>query len=207
MVIFLRKIVERIVHFLFRVKVHGKENFPLEDGALIVANHQSIFDPVFILSVYSKKNIYFLAKKEASTGAMKIMQKAGAIPVDRENPSMETIMRCIKTLKMGKKLVVFPEGTRNKTGTTEIQEIKDGAEIFAVKAKAKIVPIIISRKAKLFCRTHVVVGNPFELSAFYGVKITEDVTKEMNSIIKNSMIETQKLLINYDKKLQKQQCK
>ncbi len=207
MIIFLRKIVERIVHFLFRVKVHGKENFPYNEGALIVANHQSLLDPVFILSVYAKKNIYFLAKKEASTGAMKIMQRAGAIPIDRENPSLESLMRCIKTLKSGNKLVVFPEGTRNRTGTTEIQELKDGAEIFAVKAKAKIVPIIIGRKAKLFCRTHVVIGEPFELSDFYGVKINDEVTSQMNNAIKNHMIETQKLLVNYDKKLIKKQCK
>ena len=100
-------------------------------------------------------------------------------------------------------MVVFPEGTRNKTGTTEIQELKDGAEIFAVKAKAKIVPIIISRKAKLFCRTHVVVGEPFELSDYYGVKINEEVTSNMNAEIKKRMVDTQNLLSKYDKKFRK----
>ena len=92
MVIFLRKIVTILVKGLFRVKVHGKENFPKDEGVLIVSNHLSLLDPVFVLNVYAKKDAFFLAKKEATTGLMKSMLKAGAIPVDRENHSMETIM-------------------------------------------------------------------------------------------------------------------
>ncbi|MBO7187101.1 MAG: 1-acyl-sn-glycerol-3-phosphate acyltransferase, partial [Clostridia bacterium] len=144
MILVLRKIAEKLIKFFYRVKIYGKENVP-DGGVMIVCNHFSILDPVFLLSVYSKKDVCFLSKKEATDkGAFgKALIKAGAIPVDREKPSMESIITCVKTLKNGQKLVLFPEGTRNKTGTNEIQPIKAGAAIFAIKAKTPILPVAI----------------------------------------------------------------
>ncbi len=190
MILFLRKIVTGLVKVLFRVKIHNKENIPAE-GALFVCNHLTMLDPVLILNGCSK-DIYFLSKQEATKGLFgKMLIKAGALPVDRANPSMESLIKCIKTLKDGHKLVLFPEGTRNKTGTTEIQPIKEGAAVFAVKAKSKIVPIIIASKPKLFRKTHVLIGEPFELSDYYGVKITDEVTKNMNNDVKESLVKLQ----------------
>ena len=190
MILFLRKIATGIIKLLYRVKIHNKENIPA-DGALFVCNHLTMLDPIFILSGCSK-DIYFLTKQEATKGLFgKMLIKAGAVPVDRANPSMESLIKCIKTLKEGHKLVLFPEGTRNKTGTTEIQPIKEGAAIFAVKAKSKIVPVIIASKPKIFHKTHVIFGEPFELSDYYGVKLNEEVTEKMNADVKDSLINLQ----------------
>lgn len=190
MILFLRKIATGLIKLLYRVKIHNKENIPT-DGALFVCNHLTMLDPIFILSGCSK-DIYFLTKQEATKGLFgKMLVKAGAVPIDRANPSMESLIKCIKTLKEGHKLVLFPEGTRNKTGTTEIQPIKEGAAIFAVKAKSKIVPIIIASKPKMFRKTHVLIGEPFELSDYYGVKLTEEVTEKMNADVKESLLKLQ----------------
>ena len=64
MILFLRKIAEKLIKFCYRVKIYGKENVP-DGGVMIVCNHFSILDPVFLLSVYSKKDVRFLSKKEA----------------------------------------------------------------------------------------------------------------------------------------------
>ena len=92
----------------------------------------------------------------------------GGLPIDRDNPDMKSLMTALKVLKEGHKLAIFPEGTRNKTGSTELQPIKGGAMIFAVKAKSPIVPIMIDRKLKMFRKSNVIVGKPFELTEYYG---------------------------------------
>ena len=196
MILFLRKIAEKLIKFCYRVKIYGKENVP-DGGVMIVCNHFSILDPVFLLSVYSKKDVRFLSKKEATDkGAFgKALIKAGAIPVDREKPSMESIITCVKTLKNGQKLVLFPEGTRNKTGTNEIQPIKAGAAIFAIKAKTPILPIAILKKGKFFRKTPILVGKPFELTEFYDKKLTAEITEEINEVVRQKMIEVHNELI------------
>lgn len=189
MVLFLRKIVEKIIKFFYRVKIYGKENVP-QGGVMIVCNHFSLLDPVFLLSVYSDKNIKFLSKQEISKvkGFGKALIKAGAIPVDREKPSMESLLTCVKTLKNGHKLVLFPEGTRNKTKTDELQEIKAGAAIFALKAKTPILPVMILKKARFFRKTQILVGKPFTLEEYYDKKLNAEVTDEINNKVRKEML-------------------
>lgn len=188
MVRFLKKIATWLVRFLFPAKIYGKENLP-EGGAMIVSNHFSMLDPLYLISICKKEEIYFLSKKEATDVKVfgKWLVKAGAIPVDREKPSMECLMKCIKTLKEDKKLVLYPEGTRNKTGSNELQEIKNGAAIFAVKAKKPLVPVMMDKKMRLFRRVNVYIGKPFELDSFYGVKLDDEKNTEMNEIVRDKM--------------------
>ena len=100
---------------IFPSKVYGKNNFP-QGKALIVANHYTAIDPCYMLK-FAKKDIFFLAKKEAIENKRfgKFLISVGAIPIDRENNDVRAMMNAIKVLKEEKKLVVFPEGTRNKT--------------------------------------------------------------------------------------------
>ena len=105
-------------------------------------------------------------------------------------------MAALKVLKEGHKLVVFPEGTRNKSGTTELQEVKGGSMIFAVKAKCPIVPMMLNGKAKAFRKTHLIIGKPFELDEFYGKKLDENDMLKMEKIVSKKMIEQQKKLLD-----------
>ena len=207
MVLFFRKIAEKVIKFFYRVKIYGKENVP-EGGVMIVCNHFSLLDPVFLLSVYSDKNIKFLSKQEVSTvkGFGKVLVKAGAIPVDREKPSMESLLTCVKTLKKGHKLVLFPEGTRNKTGTDELQEIKAGAAIFALKAKTPILPVMILKKAHFLRKTQILVGKPFTLEEYYDKKLNAEVTNEINDKVKREMLAVQQELKEMTVK-RKNKCK
>ena len=91
--------------------------------------------------------------------------------------------------------MIFPEGTRNKTGTNELQEIKNGAELFAVKTKSPIVPTMIYKKSKIFRKTYLMIGKPFELQEFYDKRLTDEDYKEMNRIIVEKLKEVQKELI------------
>lgn len=169
-------------------KVHGKENIP-EGGVILTCNHFRAIDCGFVADV-SHKDTFFLAKKELFKNKFFgwFVKKFGGIPVDREKPDIKMLMSTLKLLKDGKRLVIFPEGTRNKTGTNELQELKDGTAFFAVKAKCPVVPMMMSGKAKLFRKTHIVVGKPFDFSEYYGKKLTPEDDKAMNDILREKML-------------------
>ncbi len=183
-----------VANSLFPSKIYGKENLP--DGAcVIVSNHFSVVDCVHYLNI-SKNRPYFLAKKEICEGKFnnKLFTSFGAIPIDRNKPDMKAMLSAMRVLKDGERLVIFPEGTRNKTGTTELQELKGGAGLFAVRTKTPIVPAMILKKSKLFRKTKILVGKPFELSEFYDKKLTDQDISVMDGIIRDKMIAEQNKL-------------
>ena len=168
---------------LYPLKVYGKENIP-NGKAVMLCNHFRGIDPGFIAKVYNK-DIKFLAKKELFKNKLlaKIITSFGAISIDREHPDIKTMLEIIKYLKEEHKILIFPEGTRNRTDTNELQEIKNGAEIFAVKTKAPILPMMIYKKSKIFRKTYMMIGKPFELTEFYDKKLTQEDYDKMNAII------------------------
>ena len=107
---------------------------------------------------------------------------------------MKAVLSCLKILKSNDKLLIYVEGTRNKTGTTDLQEIKGGAGVFAVKAKCPIIPVMLLNKPRIFRKTKIIVGKPFYLDEFYDKKIDEENILEMDKIIKSKMIEQQQIL-------------
>ena len=97
----------------YPAKYYGLEHIP-EGRAVFVCNHFFALDPLFVFSVYQKKgDIYFLAKKELfrKKWAGDILKEFGAIPVDRENVDLQTMMAALRALKEDHKLVIF-EGRR-----------------------------------------------------------------------------------------------
>ncbi|MBE7083644.1 MAG: 1-acyl-sn-glycerol-3-phosphate acyltransferase [Clostridiales bacterium] len=191
---FFQKIPYCVFKLLYPSKIYGKENIP-EGTAVFVCNHFSALDCGFVLKAYPK-DIYFLAKKELFEKKIcaKFLKSYGGLPIDRDNPDMRTLIAPIKVLKEGHKLAIFPEGTRNKTKTNELQEIKGGTVIFAVKARCPIVPMMLSGKCRIFRKTRLIIGKPFYLDEFYGKKLTDDVIDEMAKKVREKMLEQQRLL-------------
>ena len=189
-----KKFLIKVALCIYPVKFYGKENIP-SGGALFVCNHLSVIDCLYLAGL-DVDDLKFLAKKEAFRNKLfaKILRAYGAIPIDRNAPEMRSLMEAIKTLKGGGKLMIFPEGTRNKSGTNELQEIKSGAAVFAVKAKCPIVPIMIYKKAKIFSRNKLIVGKPFSLEQYYSLTLDEQTNKEMDVIIATKMKEQQSIL-------------
>jgi 1-acyl-sn-glycerol-3-phosphate acyltransferase len=77
--------------------------------------------------------------------------------------SMETMKTAIKVLKEGNMLVVFPEGTRQKS--EKLGEGKKGAASMALRSGASILPVAIIGSYKPFRRMKVVYGEPFDAAA------------------------------------------
>lgn len=186
-------------------RIYGIENIP-KGGAVLVCNHFSAFDCGVVFNTCGKE-AYFLAKKELFKNKLfaKFLTSFGAIPIDRDNPDIKTMLNSIKLLKQGSKLAIYPEGTRNKyPKKVVLQELKGGSALFAVKAKVPIVPIMMLKKARMFRRTYAMVGAPFELTDYYDKKITSIEIKEMDDIVREKMLST--LYSLQEKVINKEKC-
>ncbi len=187
----LRPIMWFFYKLLLRVKVFNRKGVITGEKSIVICNHLGKADVCVVSELY-KTNVHYLAKAEWFRHWFPawVLKKFGVIPIDRDNPSISSIKEGLKVLKEGKVLGIFPEGTRNKKDTT-IQPLKTGTAMFAIKGQAKIVPIILQDRVKLFKTNYAIVGKPFELSEFYGKKFTDEVANEATQIIYNKMLELQ----------------
>lgn len=180
------------VKLMFPFRIVNKKQ-ALQTPCVIVANHLSNCD-AFIVGAAFKKKVYALTKKESFTSKAKswFLRTLGGIPIDRDNPDPGTIINCVRLLKGGDSIIIFPEGTRNTTDQ-KLLPFKSGAALFAVKAKVPIQPIFIDGKSRFLKRNHVIVGEAFTLEEYYGKRLNEDMLKQIDEQIKNSLLKTAEL--------------
>lgn len=143
------------------VRAVGREHIP-EGAALICPNHTKASDPFFVVFAFKRKHVMrAMAKAEVMRLPVIgwILGKAGVFGVNRGSADINAVKTALRFLKEGKKLLMFPEGTRVEEG--ENVEAKTGAAMFAVRTGAPIVPVYIPAKKRWFRPTTVVIGQPF----------------------------------------------
>lgn len=189
LVILIKVLFFPILWLLLPTFYKGKKNIP-KGRAIFICNHRSNFDSIIVeLSSWKKK--YYLAKKELFKKGFKgwFIKGLNTIPVERGKIDITAMKTALRVLKNEKGLVIFPEGTRNKTGE-ELGEIKAGAAMFAIKTKSPIVPVWIKKRPKIFRFNVLRYGKPFTLEEFYDKKLDNETLEKVGKII------TQKLLEN-----------
>lgn len=127
-----------------RISVTGRENIPAGTAVVYMPNHQSNCDPPAVAAILPP--VLIMAKKEffrvplLGTG----MRMRGFIPVDRSNRerAFAAVEQAVGALKRGHSFLVFPEGTRSRTG--RLQPFKRGVFVMAIEAGVPILPISVS---------------------------------------------------------------
>jgi 1-acyl-sn-glycerol-3-phosphate acyltransferase len=185
-----RALCRFLLFFIWRWDVEGLENFPSEGPVIVVANHVSYWDPVLIGSALPRQ-VFFMAKKELfSIPVLGFSLKSwGVFPVDRSRPDRGAIKRALDLLKQGQVVVVFPEGTRSKTGS--LLPPSTGAAYFATSTGAPVCPaaIITVRGASswgLWPRLSLRIGPCISFSG--------DRKQDLDSVAGQMMLEIQQLL-------------
>lgn len=155
------------VRFMFRIKNHGIENEPDESEGpyVLVCNHISNADPVFLCAGKPKQQPHYMAKKELFKVPLvnKLVGALGAYPVDRGGADVSAIRKTIKMLEDGKCVGIFPQGHRQMGITPREGDFKNGAAMIAVKAKATVFPCCVKTKKNRFAffrRVDVYYGKP-----------------------------------------------
>lgn len=126
------------------VVVRGLEHVP-PPPVVYVANHSSLFD-ILALVATLPGTVRFVAKKELLRVPLfgPAMKAAGHIAIDRQNrqAAFEAYDGAARIIRSGVSAVVFPEGTRSRTG--ELLEFKKGPFVLAIAAQVPIVPMWIA---------------------------------------------------------------
>ena len=194
MIFVLAFIVFKIYLIFYPTKVIHKERYDRKKKYIITSNHFSNLDSILYDATFWKK-FRFLGKKELfkSKFSSWIMRQVGVIPVDREKVELSTIKSCMAVLKSDKKLMIFPEGTRSKSDNENLNEVKNGVALIAMKANSPIVPIWIKKKPRLFRFNKIIFGEPFDLTSFNGRKIDHDTLEEVSKLIANKLEATKNI--------------
>ena len=140
------KIWARLFCFLnfVRVKISGLEQLDPHQSYVFAMNHQSVFD-IFVVYGWMPFIFKWLMKAELRKIPLvgKACESAGHIFINRSSAmaAKHSLERAEAQLKNGVSLVVFPEGTRTKTG--ELGVFKRGAFRVATDLGLPIVPVTI----------------------------------------------------------------
>ena len=132
--------------------ITGLDNLPEEDGFLIYANHQGLFDCVAL--VYAcPRPLGAVCKKELKgiPFVQQVIDCTRSFLMDRDDArqSLGVIQEVTKEVAGGRNYVIFPEGTRSREGN-KIQEFHAGSFRAAVKAKKPVVPVAVVDTHKVF---------------------------------------------------------
>ena len=94
-------------------RIEGKEHIPASGSVLLVSNHQSYLDPLFVSLGCPKRQIHFMAKEELFDfpTSRHMMLGLGAFPVNRNGPGKATLIEVLKLLRDDRCLCLFAEGT------------------------------------------------------------------------------------------------
>ena len=136
-----------------RIDVVGKERLADHRNTVIVANHVSHLDAPVLLQALGV-DFKAVAKKEVFRIPVlgSVLRLAGFIEVDRSDRTQATraIARAVAALRGGDCFLIFPEGTRSRTG--ELLPFKKGGFVMALKAPAPVVPVALAGTGELMPR-------------------------------------------------------
>lgn len=179
-----------------RYRVYGRENFH-SGQALVVANHASFYDPP-IIALSAPEEISFLARKSLFNLPMLswLIRRLNTYPVSQNTSNLSVFKHILQILKEGKKVLLFPEGTRSPS--EEIQPLRNGIGLLVIKSGAFILPTYIygtynvwnrsQRFPKLFGKVACVFGSPIyyhEFSSLDKKSIPDAVRDRVEDALKN----------------------
>ncbi len=169
--------------------IHGQKKFS-DKKVIYCINHQSRLDAVVFLSNFKIAPICLYKSEFRQNKFLRcLFDKLGYIPIKRGEADLNATKMSLSVLKNNGSLLIFPEGTRNREGG--LLPFKEGAALLAIKTKTPIRPFYIkqhfNKKGKTCGRAHILVGDEFELSEYYDVKLDavklNEATEKIRSII------------------------
>ncbi len=167
---FFKFILTYPLRFLCNMKVRGTENEPTtEQGAyLVIANHRTWADPIYLACVLKHGQPHFMAKKELFRIPLLnlLIRALGAYPVNRGGADVGAVKHTIEMLKAGVCVGMFPQGHRYNKVDPRKTPVKTGAAMIALKAGVPVLPVFIkvkNNKHFFLCRKEVIVGKPISI--------------------------------------------
>jgi 1-acyl-sn-glycerol-3-phosphate acyltransferase len=168
-----------LARVLFRARVEGSTNVPMEGPVILASNHLSFIDSV-VITLLAPRTVSFLAKDTYFTGkgvkgaiSRVFFQSIGAIPVKRGvgQAAQDALNSGLELLEDEKAFAIYPEGTRSLDG--RLYRGKTGVAWLALKSGAPVVPVGLKGTDKVqppgsngirLAKISVSFGEPLDLS-------------------------------------------
>lgn len=171
-------------------RILGSENINTKKAYIYVCNHTSYLDiPGITLTIPTQFRP--LAKKELKRiPVFGWIAQSACIIVDRSsNESRRKSMEHLKEiLSMGISILIFPEGTQNRT-QNRLQPFYDGAFRIAIETQQPIIPIVVLNAGKLMPPNKIHI-EPGTIKLIVGQEIrTTDLNLKETSILKQQVFE------------------
>ena len=152
------------------VELQGADRIPRNQPVVYASNHSSMFD-IWALAATLPGSVRFVAKQELVKVPLvgRAMLAAGHVAIDRFNRAraFEAYERAAAVIRGGISAVVFPEGTRSRTG--ELLPFKNAPFGLAIAAGVPVVPVYVHNSFQILpkggVRLHprpirVLIGEP-----------------------------------------------
>ncbi len=129
---------------LYRQRTFGVQHVPKRGPLLIVANHQSLLDPLIIGGpLAARRHLDYIARiglfKHSAIGAY--LRTLNTIPIRQDEPDAAAIRETLRRIHMGRAVLIFAEGSRTHDG--KVQPFKRGTALLVRRARCPIVPLAI----------------------------------------------------------------
>jgi len=152
-----------------RYRVAGREHIP-PSAVVFCSNHESNVDPAVLFeALHPQLHVLYKAELHRFPIMGTVFDVGGFVPIDRgdRDKAMASIAVGAESLRAGNSFLIFPEGTRSRSG--HLLPFKKGGFIMAIQAQAPIVPVAIQggraamKKGSAFVRpvkVSVRIGTP-----------------------------------------------
>ena len=181
-----------------RFTVENEYDIPVQKPIIFVSNHQGMYDIPPIIWNFRKQHPKFVSKKELGHGIPSIsfnLRHGGSVLIDRKNrrESLVKMSNFADYLNETKRsAVIFPEGTRSRTGEPKRFQVNGLMMLFKKMPDALVVPLTINNSWKLFKH-----GNfPIEPGVHVKLKAHEPIP--VNSLDAESLVAQVERIITKD---------
>jgi long-chain acyl-CoA synthetase len=178
----------------YKFKVNGMKNIP-EGPCFIAPNHQTKLDPFVVLSCLDKKTLkgtYSYAKRDHVKSKLRqwAARRTNVIVMDLSKDLKESIHKMAEVVKLGKKILIFPEGTRTRTG--DMGDFKKTYAILSAELNIPILPVAISGayEAMSSGKKKIKSGSKIIVEFLPPVEPAGMTPEQLNTVIRDRIAET-----------------
>jgi 1-acyl-sn-glycerol-3-phosphate acyltransferase len=199
---FLQFWAQLIFSVLFGIRVYGQRNVPRTGAVILASSHQSYLDPM-IVGVGLSRPIHFMARESLFKNVLfrRLIESLNAFPVERNTADLGAMREAIRRLRDGCLLLLFPEGTRTRSG--EVGRLHPGLGILALRSVAAVVPVSIEGAFRCWPRGRKIF-RPGQIRVMFGrpMRVSSTKREELESFVEElhgRLVEQQQELRRIDR--------